>query len=153
MLHFKGVPSFSPEILREVVNLDPMKTKQLDKGVWQMTDEGVAQLFLQQPGNRKIIGTVGELQYEVIKFRLEHEYGARCNFSHLPFVKACWMTTDNKAELDAFIKRKSGAIAYDKENNPVFFAESEWMLKLAKENFPSITFHQTSDFKIKGAKA
>jgi len=52
-----------------------MKTKQLDKGVRQMTDEGVAQLFMQQPGNRKIIGTVGELQYEVIKFRLEHEYG------------------------------------------------------------------------------
>jgi len=148
-LHFKGVPSFSPEILKEVVNLDPMKTKQLDKGVWQMTDEGVAQLFLQQPGNRKIIGTVGELQYEVIKFRLEHEYGAKCNFSHLPFVKACWLTTDNKNELEAFIKRKSGAIAYDKENNPVFFAESEWMLKLARENFPSITFHETSDFKIR----
>ena len=76
-LHFKGVPSFSPEILREVNNLDPLKTKQLDKGVRQMTDEGVAQLFMQQPGNRKIIGTVGELQYEVIKFRLENEYGAQ----------------------------------------------------------------------------
>ena len=149
MLHFKGVPSFSPEILREVVNRDPLKTKQLDKGVWQMTDEGVAQLFLQQPGNRKIIGTVGELQYEVIKFRLEHEYGAKCTFSPLPYIKACWLTTDNKTELDAFIKRKSGAIAYDKENNPVFFAESEWMLKLARENFPSITFHETSDFKIR----
>jgi len=148
-LHFKGVPSFSPEILKEVVNRDPMKTKQLDKGVWQMTDEGVAQLFLMQPGNRKIIGTVGELQYEVIKFRLEHEYGAICSFSPLPFVKACWLTTENKTELDAFIKRKPGAIAYDKENNPVFFAESEWMLKLARENFPSITFHETSDFKIR----
>jgi peptide chain release factor 3 len=152
-LHFKGVPSFSPEILREVVNLDPMKTKQLDKGVWQMTDEGVAQLFLQQPGNRKIIGTVGELQYEVIKFRLEHEYGAKCNFAHLPYVKACWLTTENKAELEAFIKRKSGAIAYDKEDNVVFFAESEWMLKLARENFPSIIFHETSDFKVKSGKA
>lgn len=149
LLHFKGVPSFSPEILREVVNRDPLKTKQLDKGVRQMTDEGVAQLFMQQPGNRKIIGTVGELQYEVIKFRLEHEYGAKCSFSNLPFVKACWITTDNKKELDLFLSRKSGAIAYDKENNPVFFAESEWMLKLARENFPSITFHETSDFKIK----
>jgi peptide chain release factor 3 len=148
MLHFKGVPSFSPEILREVNNLDPLKTKQLEKGVRQMTDEGVAQLFVQQPGNRKIIGTVGELQYEVIKFRLEHEYGAKCSFSHLPFVKACWITTDNKKELEEFLKRKSGAIAYDKEQNPVFFAESEWMLKLARENFPSITFHNTSDFKI-----
>jgi len=149
LLHFKGVPSFSPEILREVVNRDPLKTKQLDKGVRQMTDEGVAQLFMQQPGNRKIIGTVGELQYEVIKFRLEHEYGAKCSFSPLPFVKACWITTDNKKELDEFIKRKTGAIAYDKENNLVFFAESEWMLKKAEENFPSITFHKTSDFKMR----
>ena len=148
-LQFHGVPSFSPEILKEVVNLDPMKTKQLDKGVWQMTDEGVAQLFLQQPGNRKIIGTVGELQYEVIRFRLEHEYGARCSFTNLPFVKACWITTDDKKELETFIRRKPGAIAYDKENNPVFFAESDWMLKLARENFPSITFHETSDFKLK----
>jgi peptide chain release factor 3 len=147
LLHFKGVPSFSPEILREVNNLDPMKTKQLDKGVRQMTDEGVAQLFMRQPGNRKIIGTVGELQYEVIKFRLEHEYGARCSFSNLPFIKACWMTTENKKELEDFLKKKSGAIAYDKEHNPVFFAESEWMLNLMKENFPSITFHNTSDFK------
>jgi peptide chain release factor 3 len=151
-IHFEGVPSFSPEILREVVNLDPMKTKQLEKGVRQMTDEGVAQLFLQQPGNRKIIGTVGELQYEVIKFRLEHEYGAKCTFSSLPYVKACWVTTDNKKELDSFISRKQTAVAYDKENNPVFFAESEWMLKLARENFPSITFHETSDFKVRKTK-
>ena len=148
LLHFVGVPSFSPEILKEVVNLDPLKTKQLEKGVRQMTDEGVAQLFIQQPGNRKIIGTVGELQYEVIKFRLEHEYGAKCRFSHLPFVKACWFTSDNKKEMDAFFSRKSSAIAYDKENNPVFFAESEWILKTARENFPSLTFHESSDFKI-----
>lgn len=148
-LHFIGVPSFSPEILREVINQDPMRTKQLDKGVRQMTDEGVAQLFIQQPGNRKIIGTVGELQYEVIKFRLEHEYGAKCSFSHLPYVKACWITTTDKKELDAFITRKQSSVAYDKENNPVFFAESEWMLKLARENFPAITFHETSDFKMK----
>ena len=146
-IQFRGVPSFSPEILREVVNQDPMRSKQLDKGVRQMTDEGVAQLFTQQPGNKKIIGTVGELQYEVIKFRLEHEYGAKCTFSHLPYVKACWITTDNKKELDVFLTRKAGAIAYDKEHNPVFFAESEWMLKLARENFPSITFHESSDFK------
>lgn len=147
LLHFEGVPSFSPEILREVINLDPLKTKQLEKGVRQMTDEGVAQLFIQQPGNRKIIGTVGELQYEVIKFRLEHEYGAKCSFLHLPYVKACWITSSNRKEMDSFFSRKSQAIAYDKENNPVFFAESDWILKSAKENFPSITFHNTSEFK------
>lgn len=148
LLHFRGVPSFSPEILKEVINEDPFKTKQLDKGVRQMTDEGVAQLFMQQPGNRKIIGTVGELQYEVIKFRLEHEYGAKCSFAPLPYVKACWITTDDKKELEKFVNRKSGAIAYDKEDNPVFFAESEWMLKLARESFPALTFHKSSDFKI-----
>lgn len=147
-IHFNGVPNFSPEILREVVNRDPMKTKQLEKGIRQLTDEGVAQLFLQQPGNRKIIGTVGELQYEVIRFRLEHEYGAKCSFSHLPYVKACWLTSSNKKEMETFITRKQNSVAYDKEDNPVFLAESEWMLKLARENFPSITFHETSDFKL-----
>ncbi|MCF8380067.1 MAG: peptide chain release factor 3 [Bacteroidales bacterium] len=146
-LHFKGIPSFSPEILREVINMDPFKTKQLDKGVRQLTDEGVAQLFIQQPGNRKVIGTVGELQYEVIKFRLEHEYGAKCRFSPLPFIKATWVTSDNKKELDEFLVRKSGAIAYDKENNLVFFAENEWMIKIAKETFPSFRFYTTSEFK------
>ncbi len=146
-LFFRGVPSFSPEILREVVNLDPMKTKQLDKGVRQMTDEGVAQLFIQQPGNRKIIGTVGELQYEVIKFRLENEYGAKCSFNNLPYVKACWITTENKKDLEEFVKRKHQAVAYDKDDNPVFFAESEWILNLARENFPALVFHETSDFK------
>jgi peptide chain release factor 3 len=63
-------------------------------------------------------------------------------------MKACWITTENKKELEQFISRKSSAIAYDKENNPVFFAESEWMLKLAREAFPSLTFHNTSDFKL-----
>jgi peptide chain release factor 3 len=83
---------------------------------------------------------------------LENEYGAKCSFSHLPYIKACWITTDNKKELDEFLRRKSESIAYDKEHNPVFFAESEWMLKLAKENFPSLTFHYTSDFKTSKVK-
>jgi peptide chain release factor 3 len=146
-LNFKGIPSFSPEIMKEVINLDPFKTKQLEKGVRQLTDEGVAQLFLQNQGNKKIIGTVGELQYDVIKFRLEHEYGAKCNFSPLPFSRACWITTDNKKELDEFLARKSGAVATDKENNLVFFADSDWAIRTAKETFPSIKFHKTSEFK------
>jgi len=147
MLHFKGIPNFSPEILKEVINLDPLKTKQLEKGVRQLTDEGLAQLFLQQPGNRKIIGTVGELQFDVIKYRLEHEYGAKCDFYALPFVKACWFTSENKEELKQFHARKVGAIAYDKEDNAVFLAESEWMIKMAKESFPAINFYSTSEFE------
>ena len=82
-LQFKGIPSFSPETFRELVNLDPMKTKQLDKGIVQLTDEGVAQLFVRSMGHKKVIGTVGELQFEVIRHRLEHEYGAKCEFRGL----------------------------------------------------------------------
>jgi len=145
VLHFKGVPNFAPELLREVINLDPSKSKQLEKGIRQLTDEGLAQLFLQQPGNRKIIGTVGELQFDVIKFRLEHEYGATCDFRLLPFVKALWFNFDDPKELNEFLKRKAGFIAYDKENAPVFFADSDWMIKVIQETFPSVRFHKTSE--------
>ncbi len=148
LLNFTGIPSFSPEILKEVVNKEPAKSKQLEKGVKQLTEEGLAQLFVQQPGNRKIIGTVGELQFDVIKFRLEHEYGAQCDFSTLPFVKACWLTSDNKQELIDMINRRSGIIAFDKSNIPVFLAESEWMLKIAQEAHPGVKFHKTSELKV-----
>jgi peptide chain release factor 3 len=149
ILFFKGIPSFSPEIFRELVNTDPLKTKQLEKGVSQLTDEGVAQLFVMQPGNRKVIGTVGELQFEVIQHRLLHEYGASCRFDSLPFFKAMWLTSSDKAKLEMFIKVKTGQIAYDKDNNPVFFAQSEWLMNMAKQDYPEITFHTTSEFKIK----
>ncbi|MBN2486709.1 MAG: peptide chain release factor 3 [Bacteroidales bacterium] len=148
VLHIKGVPNFSPEILKEVINLDPQKTKQLEKGVRQLTDEGLAQLFVQQPGNKKIIGTVGELQYDVIKFRLEHEYGAKCNFQPLPFVKACWLTSDSKEALNEIVNRKSSVVAFDKENTPVFLAESDWVVKIAKETFPQVKFHTSSEVVI-----
>ena len=125
LLHFRGIPSFSPEIFKALENRDPMKAKQLDKGVRQLTEEGVAQLFIQH-GVRKIIGTVGELQFDVIKFRLEHEYGAQCDFTPLRFHKAFWITSNNKEMLEEFLRRKWNAIALDKEDHPVFFAESEW---------------------------
>ena len=104
---FKGIPSFSPEIFMELENLDPLKSKQLDKGIKQLIDEGVAQLFIQQPGNRKIVGTVGQLQFEVINYRLIHEYGANCRFVSKPFQKACWITTNSKEQMDAFKRAKA----------------------------------------------
>jgi peptide chain release factor 3 len=147
-LTFKGIPSFSPELFRELVNLDPMKTKQLEKGITQLTDEGVAQLFTQQPGNRKIIGVVGELQFDVIQFRLLHEYGASCRFDQLPFYKACWITSDNKEKLRDLAEFKSRNIALDKENNLVFLADSEWALNVTIENYPEIEFHFTSEHQV-----
>ena len=148
-LHFRGIPSFSPEIFKVLENRDPLKTKQLEKGIRQLTDEGVAQLFVQY-GTRKIVGTVGELQFDVIQFRLEHEYGAQCSFMPLRFHKAFWITSDNQEQLEEFMRRRANVIALDKEEHPVFFAETEWMLKIAKEDFPEIEFHSTSEFKTEG---
>jgi peptide chain release factor 3 len=145
-LHFKGIPSFSPEIFKEVENKDPLKSKQLEKGIRQLTEEGVAQLFIQQPGNRKIIGTVGELQFEVIQFRIEHEYGAKCAFRPLNYYKAFWLDADDRKKLDAFIDIRSSLIAYDKEDRPVFFAQSEWALRMMQETYPEIRFHTSSEF-------
>ena len=145
-LQFKGIPSFSPEIFREVENRDPMKTKQLEKGIQQLTEEGVAQLFIQQPGNRKIIGTVGELQFEVINFRLENEYGAKCAFRMLPFKRSSWLTAKDKKKLDEIIQRRASNIGYDKEGNPVFLADNDWTINLAKRDFPDVEFHSTSEF-------
>jgi peptide chain release factor 3 len=146
-LQFIGIPSFSPEIFKEVINKDPMKSKQLEKGVQQLTDEGVAQLFTIQPGNRKIIGTVGELQFEVIQHRLLNEYSASCVFEHRPFSKACWITCEDKTKLSEFIRLKSNFIAYDKDQNPVFLAETDWILRMNIQNNSEIQFHTTSEFK------
>jgi peptide chain release factor 3 len=145
---FKGIPSFSPEIFKELINRDPMKTKQLEKGIRQLTEEGVAQLFLQEPGTRKIVGTVGELQFEVIKYRLEHEYGAKCDFETKTFYKACWITTDHPAKLDEFRRIKGQNMVKDKEGNDVFLAPSKFILDMERQNYPELEFHFTSEFKV-----
>ena len=97
-LQFKGIPSFSPEHFRYINNDDPLKAKQLAKGIDQLMDEGVAQLFTLEMNGRKIIGTVGALQYEVIQYRLEHEYGAKCTYEPIGIHKACWIEADEKSE-------------------------------------------------------
>ncbi|MBL6871324.1 MAG: peptide chain release factor 3 [Flavobacteriales bacterium] len=148
ILNFKGIPSFSPEIFKEIQNDNPMKTKQLEKGLRQLTDEGVAQLFIMQPGNRKIIGTVGELQFEVIQYRLKQEYAASCSFIGRNFFKACWMTSNDSDTIQDFIKRKSTNVAYDKDDNPVFLAPSPFLLNQAESDYPKIIFHKTSEFKL-----
>lgn len=147
-LFYKGIPSFSPELFREVVNKDPMKSKQLEKGIKQLSDEGVAQLFIHELGNRKIVGTVGQLQFEVIQYRLEHEYGAKADFRQMNYHKACWIKSDNEAMLNEFKKRKHTNILKDKDGNDVFLADSAWILKVCTEDFPDINFYTTSDFKV-----
>lgn len=143
--YFTGIPSFSPEIFKEVVNKDPMKTKQLEKGLLQLTDEGVAQLFTQFGGNRKIIGCVGELQFEVIQYRLLHEYGASLEFRALPFYKACWLYSKNPAILEDFTRFKQANTGEDKDGHIVYLAQSEWFLNTEIANNPDIEFHFTSE--------
>ena len=143
--YFTGIPTFSPEIFKELVNKDPMKTKQLEKGVQQLTDEGVAQLFTQHGGNKKIIGCVGDLQFEVIQYRLLHEYSAACEFRTLPFYKACWLTSKDEKKLEDFLRFKQMNSAEDKDGNPVYLAQSEWFLNTEITNNPDIQFHFTSE--------
>jgi len=145
-LHFKGLPSFSPEMFKYIENADPMKTKQLNKGVDQLMDEGVAQLFVNQFNGRKIIGTVGQLQFEVIQYRLLNEYNAACRWEPLSLYKACWVESDNKEELEAFKKRKYQFMAKDREGRDVFLADSNYVLQMAQMDFKSIKFHFTSEF-------
>ena len=145
-LHFKGLPSFSPEMFKYIENTDPMKTKQLNKGIEQLMDEGVAQLFINQFNGRKIIGTVGQLQFEVIQYRLLHEYGAQCRWESIHLYKACWIESDDEAALDAFKKRKHQFMAVDRDGRDVFLADSGYVLQMAQTDFPKIRFHFTSEF-------
>lgn len=146
--YFKGIPAFSPELFRMVENKDPFKAKQFEKGLQQLTDEGVAQLFTQQPGNRKIIGTVGELQFDVIQFRLLQEYGAQVSFYSLPYIKACWVRSDDAAALEKFFRYRSDHLAYDKDGVPVYFADSIWMLERAIEDNPKLRFDFASELLV-----
>ena len=145
-LHFKGIPSFSPELFKYIENADPMKSKQLAKGIDQLMDEGVAQLFVNQFNGRKIIGTVGALQFEVIEYRLLHEYGAACRWEPINLYKACWIEAQDAAELEDFRLHKAQYMAKDKWGRDVFLAESQYMLQMAQANYKGLAFHFTSEF-------
>lgn len=145
-LHFKGLPSFSPEMFKYIENADPMRSKQLAKGLEQLMGEGVAQMFVNQFNGRRLIGTVGQLQFEVIQYRLEHEYNALCRWEPVSLYKACWIESDDEAELDSFKKRKYQFMATDKDGRDVFLADSNYVLQMAQIDFKHIRFHFTSEF-------
>ena len=145
-IHYKGLPSFSPEMFMYIENADPMKAKQLDKGIQQLMDEGVAQLFMHQFNGRKVIGTVGQLQFEVIQYRLLHEYGAQCRWEPMSMYKACWIESDDPEALAAFKKRKHQFMALDREGRDVFLADSQFVLTMAQNDFHKIRFHFSSEF-------
>ncbi|MDC3269248.1 MAG: peptide chain release factor 3 [Flavobacteriaceae bacterium] len=147
-INYKGIPSFSPEHFRYINNADPLKSKQLYKGIDQLMDEGVAQLFTLELNGRKIIGTVGALQYEVIQYRLEHEYGAKCTYENLNVHKACWVEPQekNNEEFKEFLRVKQRFLAKDKQDQLVFLADSHFTLQMTVQKYPSISFHLTSEY-------
>ncbi len=147
IMSFKGIPSFSPEHFRYVNNADPLKSKQLEKGIDQLMDEGVAQLFTLDMNGRKIIGTVGALQYEVIQYRLEHEYGAKCTYENFPAYKACWVKpTDSKnEEFSEFRRIKQKFLAKDKYGQMVFLADSEFSIQMSQQKYPTVQLFFTSE--------
>ena len=148
-LNFKGIPSFSPEHFRYVNNADPMKSKQLFKGLDQLMDEGVAQLFTLDTNGRKVIGTVGALQYEVIQYRLEHEYGAKCSYENLQVHKACWVEPEDfkNAEFINFKRVKQRFLAKDKQGQLVFLADSAFTIQMTQSKYPTVKLHFTREFK------
>jgi peptide chain release factor 3 len=148
-LHYKGIPSFSPEHFRYINNADPLKSKQLFKGIDQLMDEGVAQLFTLEMNGRKVIGTVGALQYEVIQYRLEHEYGAKCTYENFPVHKACWVDPKDPKndEFKEFKRVKQKFLAKDKRGQLVFLADSQFSLQMTQQKYPSVTLRFTSEFE------
>ena len=149
ILEFKGVPSFSPEHFRYVNNADPMKSKQLSKGLDQLMDEGVAQLFTLDLNGRKVIGTVGALQFEVIQYRLEHEYGAKCSYENVNVHKACWVEPENESseEFKEFKRVKQRYLAKDKKGQLVFLADSAFTVQMTQQKYPSVKLHFVSEYK------
>ena len=147
-LNYRGIPSFSPEHFRYINNADPMKSKQLEKGIDQLMDEGVAQLFVLEFNGRKVIGTVGALQFEVIQYRLEHEYGAKCTYENLNVFKATWVEAEDEKseEFKDFKRVKAKFLAKDKQDQLVFLADSQFSLQMTQQKYHSIKFHFTSEF-------
>lgn len=145
-LHFKGIPSFSPEQFRYVNNKNPMKAKQFYKGLQQLMDEGVAQLFTKEMNNRRIIGTVGALQFEVIQYRLEHEYSAACSYEPVSLYKACWVTSEDDAAMKDFRRKRQQDMAVDSRGKLVFLASSQYILNMVQEQYPKIQFHTKSEY-------
>ena len=149
ILEFKGIPSFSPEHFRYVNNADPMKSKQLAKGLDQLMDEGVAQLFTLDLNGRKVIGTVGALQFEVIQYRLEHEYGAKCSYENLNVHKACWVEPQDETNNDfkEFRRVKQRYLAKDKKGQMVFLSDSAFTMQMTQDKYPTVKLHFVSEYK------
>ncbi len=145
-IKFIGIPSFAPQIFKAVVNLDPMKSKQLNKGLEQLAEEGVIQLFSRLTTPDKLVGVVGALQFDVLQFRLENEYKALCRFDLSDYACACWLKFDDKKTQDDFVRRHGQKLCRDREERLVFLARNRWMIDRTMEEEKGVTYFFTSDY-------
>ena len=143
-IRFTGLPNFAPEILRRVALKDPTKTKQLRKALDDMAEEGVTQVFVPQIGSNWIVGVVGQLQLEVLISRLEAEYKVAAGLEPAPFDTARWVTGE-AADLKAFADVNRGAMAKDRDGNPVFLAKSAWEIGYVADRYPKVRFNATRE--------
>ena len=149
-LTFVGVPSFAPEILRRVRLTDAMKAKKLKEALQQMAEEGVVQVFRPRDGAPALVGVVGPLQLDVLKARLDAEYGLPVEFEVSEFSLARWISSDDRKKLDAFIAANGSGIADDLDGDPVFSPRNEFYLDYTRERRQGIVFTDVKDVKKKG---
>ncbi len=144
-VRFTGLPNFAPEILRRVVLKDFTKTKQLRKALDDMAEEGVTQVFYPEIGSNWIIGVVGQLQLDVLLSRLDAEYKVAAGLEPSPYDTARWITAENPADLKGFIDLNKGAMAKDRDGNPVFLAKSAWEVGYVQDRYPNVKFAATRE--------
>jgi peptide chain release factor 3 len=144
-LRVTGIPSFAPEILRRVQVNDPMRVKHLRRGLEDLAEEGVSQLFKPMIGAQWIVGVVGELQLDVLASRIASEYGVPAGFEPAPYDSARWVHCDDPAELKRFVEANRGSVAEDRDGAPVFLARNSWELNYTAENWPKIRFVTTRE--------
>jgi peptide chain release factor 3 len=145
-IKYTGIPSFSPELFMRVTAKDPMKAKHLEKGLAQLSEEGATQLFIRRMTNEKMLGAVGALQFEVVKFRLEAEYSVEATYESVAWAGVRWLKFPDKKSEEKFAQENSSVIMEDKEKRLCFAVRTEWDLRLAQEKNPDVKFYKNSDY-------
>jgi peptide chain release factor 3 len=141
---FTGIPNFAPEILRRVRLGDPMKQKHLARALTSLAEEGVTQVFKPMIGAQWVVGVVGPLQLDVLKSRLNAEYGLDADLEPSPYDTARWITA-SEADIEKFIATNRGQMAEDRDGAPVFLAKSQWELGYVAQKFPAVKFAKTRE--------
>jgi peptide chain release factor 3 len=147
-LRFTGIPNFAPEIFRRAVLQDPLRMKALAKGLSQLCEEGATQLFKPLRNNDLILGAVGQLQFEVVAFRLADEYSVQCVFDNVSVHTARWIECDDARKLDEFRDKAFDNLAVDHSGALVYLAPGRVNLQLTEERWPAIRFLKTREHRV-----